>query len=46
MTPKFFKGQLDVHRDVQQRLYGSTKNKDVKISNSTHYGYIDQIDGW
>ena len=42
MTPRKFKSQLNVHYDVQKRMYGSG----TEGSSTTNAGYIDQIPGW
>lgn len=40
MTPRKFKSQLDVHKDVQDRLHG------VSPTAASQEGFIDNIPGW
>jgi len=42
MTPRKFKSQLDVHYDVQKRMYGGK----AQVNSTDQIGYIDQIPGW
>lgn len=43
MTPRKFKAQLDVHKDVQQQMNGEKSTREVKTEK---IGYIDQIPNW
>ena len=44
MTPRKFKSQLDVHKDVQQQMNGGYSKREYKQRVQT--GFIDQLSGW
>jgi hypothetical protein len=51
MTPRKFKSQLDVHKDIQQQMNGISSSRDAKamqksMKKQVQSGYIDQVPNW
>jgi hypothetical protein len=45
LTPRQFYAQLEVHKDVTSKMYGSSSNP-VSAVSTAGAGFIDQIPGW